>query len=92
MYECALCGSDIGHKSPKSFWCNRCYSDWRQSILDKEPWTVYLVNLEANRRYGEKTMSDLGIQLVYLSNKFEVTMVNGKAELVPTKEYYDEVD
>ena len=91
MYECCLCGVVLG-ENPKIFWCSKCYSDWKDDILNRKEWTLYLQRLEKNRRYGEKTKNDLGVQLVYLSDKFEIAMVNNKVKLVPTKEYFDEVD
>ena len=63
MYECALCGKRLG-ENPLTYWCSRCYADWREAILNHEEWTVYLTNLESKRRYDEKRDK----VLMYLGN------------------------
>ena len=90
-YECALCGTKLG-ENPLTYWCSKCYADWRKDIINRKEWTLYLQRLESRRRYGETTMRELGIKLIHLNGKFDIAVVNGKTKLVPTNEYYNEVD
>ena len=81
MYECSLCGVNLG-ENPLTYWCSRCYADWKEAIFNKEPWTVFLANLEGRRRYREQDMRELGIQMVYLSEGYDIAMVKGEVKLV----------
>jgi uncharacterized Fe-S cluster-containing radical SAM superfamily protein len=46
-YECSICGKEV---IGSNLYCNNCYTVWKESIFSKEPWVVYLRNLEINRR------------------------------------------
>ncbi len=72
-YECCLCSTDISHKSAKTFWCSRCYSDFKEDILAKKPWCVWLQNEEAKRRYRQKDIAKLGITYIYIGNEYDLS-------------------
>ena len=88
MYECSLCGATLG-ENPLIYWCSRCYRDWKEAIRSKESWTVFLANLERRRRYREKDEIKMGIVYIHIGDRFDIAMIDGKAEIVPTKEFYD---
>ena len=84
-----MCGASLG-ENPLVYWCSRCYADWKEAILNKEPWTVFLVNLESRRRYREWDMRDLGIMYIYIGDRYDIAVVNGKNKLIKTEEFYEE--
>jgi ribosomal protein L37AE/L43A len=68
---CSICGRRL-NTIANIWFCSRCYNDWKEAILGKEPWVIYLRKLEQARRYKIKTMKDLGIKLVYLGVEWDI--------------------
>ena len=69
MYQCCLCGSVI-YKSPKSYWCNKCYLAHKEDIFQKKEWAKFLMRVESKRRRDERKWAD---KLIYLGDEFEVS-------------------
>ena len=82
MYQCCYCGKEI-YKPPMYKWCNKCWHDFEADIRAKEPWTVYLGNLEQRRRYKEKSMWERGISEVFLGED-DLAVINGTNRIIRT--------
>lgn len=63
---CAICGIELRHAKPHTWFCSRCYKDWLKDIKSKQPWVVYLIKLERARRYKIQAMRELGVVIVSL--------------------------
>lgn len=85
MYQCALCGNEV--HNVRKFWCLKCYKQWKDAILNKEPWTRDLQNLEQRRRYHEKKEQEAFGNLVYLGSEWDISE-DGK--LVPLAEHFED--
>ena len=46
-YLCSVCGINVARGK---YFCYACYSKYKNEILSKEPWTVFLQNEEKRRR------------------------------------------
>lgn len=69
---CSICGCRLLTERPLTWFCRKCYIDWKEAIRNKEPWVIYLRNLESSRRYREHDMRKRGISLIYLGNEWDI--------------------
>ena len=69
---CAICGCRLLTERPFIWFCRKCYTDWKEAIHKKEPWVMYLRNLESARRYKEYDMRKLGISIIYLGFEWDI--------------------
>jgi len=88
MYGCSICGEEIFTSNPRKYFCRRCWGEWHDAILAKEPWVTYCVNHEHQQR--RQAMNDE--ELIYLGNEFEVGEFGDEYRLAPTEEHFEEWD
>jgi len=94
-YLCAICQNPYRPRKVTEMFCNGCYTRYKESILNKEAWVQYCVaNEQARRNWNSyiKKGKRVWVELIHLNGKFDIAVVNGKTELVPTREYYNEVE
>lgn len=84
MY-CAICQKELITTNPKRYFCQKCWAQWNDAILNKESWITYCINDEhQQRRQAHKDK-----ELIYLGNE-DVGDFDGKYGLVSAKEYFGE--
>jgi hypothetical protein len=49
-YECCICGVTLHTENPKTYFCSKCYKDWKREIKAKCEWVTCLINFESRRR------------------------------------------
>lgn len=86
--RCAICQQEIVTENPKRYFCQKCWVQWNEAILNKASWITYCINDEHQQR--RQALNNR--ELIYLGSEFDVGDFNGEYRLVPTKEYYEEWD
>ena len=86
--RCCVCQKEIITENPKKYFCKTCWKEWNEAILNKELWIKACVNDEHQQR--RQALKDS--QCIYLGDKFDVGDCGGEYKLVPTKDYYDNLD
>jgi hypothetical protein len=86
---CSICQQPIRGIFKRDWFCHDCYIEYRSEILAKVEWVRVCQNHESRRRRQEARDGGL---LIYLGNRFDVAMINGKAEIVPRQEYFQGED
>lgn len=86
--NCCICGVGLHTENAQHYFCKKCWHEWKDSILSKEPWITCCINDE--RRQRRRALEDK--VLIYLGSEYEVAEVNGGYKIVPTKDHFEEVD
>lgn len=47
---CAICQKPYRPRRPNEWFCNECYTTYKEKILSKEPWITICINTEKRRR------------------------------------------
>lgn len=75
---CAICECEITFPLQKGsdFFCWNCFEEWKEDILAKKPWIMYLISLEMGRRRKKE------FNYVYLDDGYDVStdheLIRGK--------------
>ena len=85
MYGCAICGEEVFTSNPRRYFCRRCWGQWNDAIMNKEPWVTCCVNHEHRER--RRALKDE--QMIYLGNEFEIGEFEGECSSVPTQEHFE---
>lgn len=87
-YECCICSANLHTENPRTFFCSRCYSKYKESILARAEWVRFLQNNESYKRrwntYYHKGKR-MTVQLLYLGDEWDIS-ADGK--LIPLEEHY----
>ena len=87
-YSCAVCETEILTSNPKKYFCKRCWEQWNDAILNREPWVTYCINYEHRQRRQELKEQEL----IYLGDEFEIGEFDGEYRLAPTEEHFENWD
>jgi hypothetical protein len=77
--ECAICEGPVPATLVKGsdYFCWKCFDQWREDVLAKKPWVMYLVTLEQSRRRERSPF------LVYIDDGYDVSdshkLIRGKS-------------
>ena len=86
MYEllCAICQNPYRPRKITEFFCNDCYTRYREAILNKDEWVQYCVaNEEARRKWDSYVRQGTRVWVKFvrgLGNDFDV--LNGRVILI----------
>jgi uncharacterized Zn ribbon protein len=82
--HCCICQQEIVTENPTKYFCQRCWREWNNAILSKQPWVSFCINDEHRLRRQE--LEDK--VLVYgLGEELDIS---DDGNLVLTKEYFEE--
>jgi len=82
--RCCVCQKEIISENLRKYFCERCWREWNDAILSKQPWITHCINDEHQAR--RQALKDK--ELIYLSNEFDVGDFGGEYRLVSTGDYY----